>query len=140
MKVSFLVFVSILVLCSTSSVEAKEIKPGALFHITGCENGELMVPVVNIWSKPGGLMEGATVIGKLSGDGRKEQGLRCQGAVVKALETKSIGGRTYIRIKTVVGSTSGWITDSFVGRSFNRAKCKSFFSENSKYIANCLEK
>jgi hypothetical protein len=38
-------------------------KAGDLFHITGCENGELVVPTVYLWSKPGGATNGAKVVG-----------------------------------------------------------------------------
>lgn len=132
MRLFFLLFASILLMCS--AVEARDIKQGDLFHITGCENGELMVPVVNLWNGP----ERTQVVGRLSGNGRADKGLKCQGAVVKALETTHASGRTFIKIKSVVGSQIGWITDLFVGRRFDRAKCKKEFSEDPKYLANCL--
>jgi len=131
--------ISFILLSSTASVEARQVQPSELFHITGCENGELVVPVVKMWSKPGGIIAGARVVGKMSGDGRKDQGLKCQGTVVRVLEIKSIEGRTFLRIRTVVNSKTGWISDSFVGRKFNRVKCKTLFSD-SQHIANCLGK
>ena len=96
-----------------------------------------MVPVVNMWNKPAQFSAGAKVVGKLSGDGRKDRGLHCQGSVVKVLQVKRLGGRTFLKVKSVVNSKVGWITDSFVGRKFDRASCKSYFSE-PKHIANCL--
>lgn len=121
------------------SGENREVKANDLFHITGCENGILQLPIINMWSKPGGIIAGARVVGKLSGDGRKDQGLKCQGSVVRALEIKQVRGRTFLKIKSVVNSKIGWITDSFVGKGFKKAKCKTFFS-NSQHIANCLSK
>ena len=93
-----------------------DIKAGDRFHVTGCENGVLMVPVVNMWDKPGGAIKGAKVIGKLSGEGREDQGLKCQGAIVELLEIKNFDGRVFLKVKSVVNFKVGWITDSFVGR------------------------
>ena len=83
-------FIVVILLALVNSAAASEIKIGDLFHIIGCENGELLVPRVNMWSRPGGIGAGAKVIGKLSGDGRADQGLKCQGAIVELLERKSI--------------------------------------------------
>ena len=120
-----------------TSADAWEPTVGDLFHVTGCENGTLLVPVVNMWNKPGGLAAGAKVIGKLSGDGRKDLGLQCQGSIVKVLKVKRVSGRTFLKIKSVVNSKIGWITDSFVGRKFDRADCKKHFSD-PKHVADCL--
>ncbi|MEE8190159.1 MAG: hypothetical protein V3T79_01025 [Candidatus Scalindua sediminis] len=72
MKKYFIYLIPFMVLILISSAEAWEVKSGDLFHITGCENGELFVPIVNMWSKPGGLVAGAKVVGKLSGNGRED--------------------------------------------------------------------
>ena len=74
---------------------------GSTYHITGCENGELIVPIVHLWSKPGGIINGARVIGKLSGDGRADQGLKCQGSIVKILDMKIVEDRVFYKIKTL---------------------------------------
>ncbi len=94
----------VLFLQFSTNIYAKQydLKPSDLFHITGYENGELVTPIVNLWSKPGGLVSGAKVIGKLSGDGRADQGLKGQGSVVKLLEIKKVNGRIFLKIKTVV--------------------------------------
>ncbi len=92
------------------------IEVGDHFHVTGCKDGELLVPIIHMWSKPGGGISGAKVIGKLSGDGRADQNLRCQGSVVELLELKIDDNKLYLKVKSVVGSKTGWITDSFVGR------------------------
>jgi len=139
MKRILIYHILLLLLVLSSPANALELKRGDLFHITGCENGELALPVVRMWSKPGGIVVGAKVVGKLSGDGRADQGLKCQGAVVKLLEIKKISGRTFLKIKSVVNSKIGWLTDSFVGKKFNKTKCKTFFS-NPQHIKNCLGK
>lgn len=96
-----------------SPVMALDVKVGDRFHITGCENGELLVPVVNMWSKPNNA---ADIIGILSGDGREDKGLKCQGAIVELLEITKVNGRNFLKIKSVVNLKEGWITDSFVGK------------------------
>lgn len=96
-----------------SPAVALDIKIGDKFHITGCENGILVVPVVNMWNKPGNA---ANVIGRLSGEGREDRGLKCQGARVKLLEIKNVNGRNFLKIKSLVNLKEGWITDSFVGK------------------------
>lgn len=58
-----------------------------------------MVPVVNLWNGP----ERTQVVGRLSGNGRDDKGLKCQGAVVKAMEATHASGRTFIKIKSVGG-------------------------------------
>ena len=50
-----------------SSAEARTPKADELFHVTGCENGDLVVPAVNLWDRPGALSAGARPNGKLSG-------------------------------------------------------------------------
>jgi len=116
MKKSIFFFSIILLFSLVNTVSALDIKVDDRFHVTGCENGELMVPVVNMWDKPGGAIKGAKVVGKLSGDGREDQGLKCQGAIVVLLEIKNVDGRVFLKVKSVVNSKVGWITDSFVGR------------------------
>ena len=111
-------------------VDAQEV--GTLFHITGCERGELVVPVVNMWDSA----QMARIVGRLSGDGRPDQGLRCQGSVVKVLARGSRSGRTLLQIESVVNGQVGWITDSFVGRAFPRSKCREFF-EDAEHISRC---
>lgn len=108
-----------------------------LTHITGCENGELMVPVVRLWSKPGGLAEGARPVGQLSGDGREDRGLKCQGAVVFIRDSRVVSGRQFYKVETVVGSQTGWLTDSFIGRTFDRSQCASHFKSDPAYVTKC---
>ena len=114
----FSIFVILMAL--GNSAAALEIMVGDLFHVTGCENGELVVPVINMWSKPGGIGAGARVVGKLSGDGRGDQKSKCQGAIVELLEITNVNGRVFLKVKPVVNSESGWITDSFVGKNVKK--------------------
>jgi hypothetical protein len=139
-----LAHVLILLMCTfilffTASSHAWTPKAGDIFHVTGCENGELVVPIVYLWSKPGGAANGARVVGQLSGDGRRDKGLRCQGSVVGVVQIMRMSGRTFIKVYSVVNSKVGWITDSFVGRKFDKSKCKTFFN-NSQHIKNCIGK
>ena len=116
-----------LVLCITalatvaeSSAEARTPKADELFHVTGCENGDLVVPAVNLWDRPGGLSAGARPNGKLSGDGRKDRGLKCQGAVVLTKEIKTMSGRVWVKVVTLIGGRVGWFTDGSSARSARR--------------------
>ena len=117
-------------LVEAGALGAQEI--GTLFHITGCERGELVVPLVNMWDSP----QMARVVARLSGDGRPDQGLRCQGSVVKVLARSSRSGRTVLQIQSVVNGRVGWITDSFVGRTFPQSKCREFFAD-PEHINRC---
>ena len=84
---------------------------GSTYHITGCVNGELLLPVVHMWSKPGGIINGAQIIGKLSGGGRADQGLKCQGSIVKILDIKD----KYVKVKSLSRDV-GWLRNFFIGR------------------------
>jgi hypothetical protein len=136
---SILYFIPLMVLILISHSEALDLKRGDLFHITGCESGKLLVPIVDIWDKPGGSVEGAKVIGKLSGDGRVDRGLKCQGSVVSMIDIAIIRGQIFIKIQSVVHLSEGWVTDSFVGRKFDWTKCEAHYSK-SGYIRNCIDK
>lgn len=108
-----------LILASVSllaNADEIKLKKGDRFHITGCENGRLYVPIVNQWDRPGGLVAGARVTGRLAGDGRLDQNLKCQGAIVELLDTTELDGKVYLKVQSVVNGKVGWITDSFVGR------------------------
>ena len=113
----------------------RALEVGDRFHITGCENGELLLRVVNMWSQPTIAM-GGRIIGQLSGDGRPDGVGRCQGSVVAALEIRVVGDRTHIKIETIVGGTIGWITDSFVGKKFDKDQCREHFEEKA-HVERC---
>ena len=78
-------------------------------RLSGCENGDLVVPSINLWSVPGGLGAGASVIGSVRGGG---VGGRCRGDEVEVLEHTVASGRQFVRVRGAGGS--GWITDSFI--------------------------
>jgi hypothetical protein len=78
---------------------------GTRRHITGCENGKLVVPVVNLWDSP----SRSRVIGKVSGEGGPDG---CQGAVVVI---RGVRGGLY-EVEAVEGRQAGWVTEPFIGR------------------------
>ncbi len=104
----------------------EQLQVGDRFHVTGCDNGALLVPLVNLWSRPISSPD-ARPIATLSGRGRVDGAGRCQGAVVAALDIRTIRGRTHIKIESVVNGTIGWITDSFVGKKFDKNRCREHF-------------
>lgn len=106
---------------------------GDAFHVTGCENGRLELPTVNLWASP----DFTRVIGRLSGDGRADQGLSCQGAVVALRDVAERNGRQVLQVQSVVNGTTGWFTDSFVGRSFPRERCADFFAGDPAAVERC---
>jgi hypothetical protein len=78
---------------------------GTRRHITGCENGKVVVPVVNLWNSP----SRTRVVGTLSGEGGPDG---CQGAVVVI---RAVRGNFY-EVEAVAGRQAGWVTEPFVGR------------------------
>ncbi len=108
---------------------------GDRVHITGCENGELVLPVVNLWDSP----SMTRILGQVSGDGRADQGLKCQGAVVIVREVRQARGRTFVRVETVVESQIGWVTSLFIGRKFDVANCATHFAGYPEYIEKCKQ-
>ena len=118
-----------------SSLGAQDLEIGDRFHVDGCENGELVIPVVHLWSQPTIAM-GGRPIATLSGQGRADGVGRCQGAVVAALDVRTIAGRTHIKVESVVNGTIGWITDSFVGKKFDTDQCREHFTE-LEHIRRC---
>jgi hypothetical protein len=99
--------------------------PSGLFALA------LLLRVVNMWSQPTIAM-GGRIIGQLSGDGRPDGVGRCQGSIVAALEIRVVGDRTHIKIETIVGGTIGWITNSFVGKKFDKDQCREHFEEKAQ--------
>jgi hypothetical protein len=83
-------------------------------HITGCEGGELVVPVVKLWDSPAKTR----VLGQLSGDGREDQGLRCQGSVVVIHKTDG----EMFEVEAVIGGQRGWVSALFIGRDAPNAR------------------
>lgn len=61
------------------------------------------------------------------------------GSIVRTIDFVPLRGRIFIKIQSVVNVSKGWVTDSFVGRKFDKIKCNSHFSE-PEYIKNCLDK
>jgi len=114
-------------------VAGRLIRIGDAFHVTGCENGRLELSVVNLWESS----DFRRVIGRLSGDGRADQGLSCQGAVVTLRNVVERDRRQILQVQSVVNGTVGWFTDSFVGRAFPRERCRDLFAGDAAAIGRC---
>ncbi len=106
-------------------------------HITGCnEAGELEVATVNVWLEPGGVSNTNRPVGKLSGDGREDLGLKCQGSVVVVVQSQQAEGRTFYRVASVVRGDDGWVSESFIGRQMEVSRCAEHFSDRAQ-LARC---
>lgn len=81
---------------------------GEKYHITGCEDGELLVPIVHLWERAGP----SHIVGKLEGTSKYN---KCQGEIVKVLDVTTYNGRVRYKIKTSYG-TVGWVSYFFIGR------------------------
>lgn len=76
--------------------------------ITGCEDGELALETVNLWSTP----NKGRVVGSLSGTSRSD---RCRGAPVRIIgeATDRVGNRQF-RVQSPTNGANGWVTYWFV--------------------------
>ena len=114
---------------STGARVASDPRVGRRVHITGCENGELKLRLVNLWN----TANRSAVVGKLSGDGQAEQGFACQGAVVIIREV--IG--TMYQVESIAGDQTGWVSEQFIGRTFDTALCESIFGYSPGAARKC---
>ncbi|MEX2540327.1 MAG: hypothetical protein WD314_00905 [Trueperaceae bacterium] len=134
-SVVLLVIGAVFMLADGDPADAQEV--GRLYHITGCENGVLEVPTPNVWATPQRLLGNPSQpIGRLSGDGRPDQGLACQGAVVRILDSRVVEGGTVFQIESVVNGLRGWITEPFIGRAFPQDQCREFFTD-PEHLRRC---
>jgi len=76
-------------------------------YIGGIEDGECLVPQVNLWNKPGGLSEGATVTNSVEG---------CVGLPVQVVETQNLPPRIWYHVQTYGANKgkSGWVSETLV--------------------------
>ena len=102
-------------------------EPGELRQVTGCENGELVLPILNLFAGP----PPARVMGKLSGTSRTD---RCHGAFVNVLATQP-GGR-WVQVETVVRGDVGWISRLLIGRRVDRSRCEAEFTD-PEHLRRC---
>ena len=104
------VFLLLIVLLAFSSIAfADDIQLGANYHITGCENGELLVPIVHMWEKAGH----SHIVGMLSATSNSD---KCQGSIVKVLDAKVANGRLRYKVKSLVNrKVVGWVSHFFIG-------------------------
>ena len=114
---------------STTATAARDPRVGRRVHITGCENGELKARLVNLWN----TANRSAVVGKLSGDGQESQGFGCQGTVVIIREV--IG--TMYQVESVAGDQTGWVSEQFIGRTFDTAMCESVFGYSPGAARKC---
>ena len=110
------------------------VQVGDRVHISGCDLGDLTAPVVDLWNSP----ERTQVVGQVSGDGRAEQGLRCMGAVVIIRSVDADRPSTMYEVETVVGTQRGWVSERFIGPTFDVSLCGAFFSNSSAAAGKCL--
>ena len=109
--ITILIWVSIILLAFLLVRIGRGTEIESQYHITGCEYGELIYPVVNIWSEPGR----GKIIGKLSGNSSE---LKCQGSIVIILEMRKVNCRIFYKIKTI-DNKIGWVIGSFIGMKEN---------------------
>jgi hypothetical protein len=90
---------------SSATQPSSDPRVGTRVYLTGCERGELVVQVINLWDSPAR----SRIVGKLSGsvDGG------CLGAIVTI---RDVQGRL-VEVETTYGDPQrGWITEPFIGR------------------------
>ena len=106
---------------------------GDRIHISGCDFGDLKVPMVDLWDSA----ERFRVVGELAGDGRADQGLRCMGAVVIIRSVDSDQPTTMYEVETVVGDQRGWVSARFIGPRLDISLCGALFSSSSAAAGKC---
>ena len=115
-----------------SSVQTAPV--GNRVHISGCDFGDLKVPVVDLWESA----QRTRVVGEVAGDGPADQGLRCLGAVVIVRSVDANQPNTMYEVETVVGNQRGWVSELFIGPTFDISLCGSFFSNSSAAAGKCV--
>lgn len=89
--------------------------------LSGEENGEVVVPEINIWNKPGSGSQENVVIGKIP-----------NGTVVDLLDTKEIGQRTYYLVRSGIGKISRLSKDwNERGKQMETLSANEWFEEAS---------
>jgi hypothetical protein len=109
--------------------ETRDPRIGHRVHITGCDNGELKVRMVNLWN----TAARSAVVGTLSGDGQAALGFGCQGAVVIVRDV--VG--TALKVETVAGDQVGWVSEQFIGRRFDTSRCAEIFGYSAAARRKC---
>jgi hypothetical protein len=106
---------------------------GDRVHISGCDFGVLRVPVVDLWDSA----ERTRVVGEVSGDGPADRGLRCLGAVVIIRSVDADQPTPMYEVEAVAGSQRGWLSELFIGPTFDISLCGAFFSHSSAAAGKC---
>jgi hypothetical protein len=106
---------------------------GDRVHISGCDFGVLKAPVVDLWDGP----KRTRVVGEVSGDGPSELGRHCLGAVVIIRSVDVDQPTPMYEVETVVGRQRGWLSEDFIGPTFDISLCGAFFSHSSAAAGKC---
>lgn len=90
----------------TTMVNAEGEIPQIMF-ISGIKSGVCLIPNVNLWNKPGGILAGAKVMSTIKGR---------DGLSVKVIEIRLVGPRVWYHVKTfgINDGKSGWLIDSLI--------------------------
>lgn len=91
-------------------VDGRTVRVGERYHISGCENGELVLMAPNVWR----TAQQTGIVFQLSGTSRSDE---CSGAVVEILDLQQVQGRWMTNIRSVVNGREGWISELFIGKS-----------------------
>ena len=80
---------------------------GDLVYVTGCENGELLLPEIILWDTPHLVRPIGIVRGTGPGD-------PCEGELVIILDIVILDEVPRYQIEATEGGATGWVTDSFI--------------------------
>lgn len=106
---------------------------GDRVHISGCDFGELTTPVVALWDSAARTR----VVGELAGDGPADRGLTCLGPVVIIHSVDAVQPTPMYEVETVVGDQRGWVSERFIGPTFDPSLCGAFYSNSSAAAGKC---
>lgn len=112
-------------------------RPGALHYLTGCVNGRLRFPRVDLFDRPPEARPGPDrpdFVARLSGTSRQQI---CDGDVVIVRDSRRVGGRVFVEVEPVRLDVVGWIESPFLGASFPRYLCERRF-EDRAHVRTCL--
>jgi len=128
-----LVLACVVALGVGDGVRASAQEVGSMYHVTGCEDGELTMPTPVVWRGADRMR----VAGRLTGRGREEDGLRCQGAVVRVLSvTSHPSGETMVEVRSITNGLRGWIDPRFIGQHVPVEQCRVLYTA-PLHIARC---
>ena len=80
---------------------------GDRVHLTGCENGELLLVQIILWDTP----QLSIPVGILRGTGPDDP---CVGELVIIKDIVTLDEVPRYKVEAVEGGATGWVTDSFI--------------------------